>query len=105
MNARNGLSIKDANTIEIKATEKKEQTIGKERYISDKERLEFVAQKGAKGIDEIFKDKPTEMAAFLEKHKLSKDYASYKEVEKHTPALGKLLNKLSENKYLPRWIK
>ena len=37
-------------------------------------------QKGAKGIDEIFKDKPTEMAAFLEKHKLSKDYASYKEV-------------------------
>ena len=82
LNARNGLSIKDANTIEIKATEKKEQTIGKERYISDKERLEFVAQKGAKGIDEIFKDKPTEMAAFLEKHKLSKDYASYKEVEK-----------------------
>lgn len=105
LNARNGLSIKDANTIEIKATEKKEQTIGKERYISDKERLEFVAQKGAKGIDEIFKDKPTEMAAFLEKHKLSKDYASYKEVEKHIPALGKLLNKLSENKYLPRWIK
>ena len=44
-----------------------------ERHISDKERLEFVAQKGAKGIDEIFKDKPTEMAAFLEKHKLSKD--------------------------------
>lgn len=82
LNAKNGLSIKDANTIEIKATEKKEQTIGKERYISDKERLEFVAQKGAKGIDEIFKDKPTEMAAFLEKHKLSKDYASYKEVEK-----------------------
>ena len=32
LNARNGLSIKDANTIEIKATEKKEQTIGKERY-------------------------------------------------------------------------
>ena len=82
LNARNGLSIKDANTIEIKATENKEQTIGKERHISDKERLEFVAQKGAKGIDEIFKDKPTEMAAFLEKHKLSKDYASYKEVEK-----------------------
>ena len=54
----------------------------RDRYISDKERLEFVAQKGAKGIDEIFKDKPTEMAAFLEKHKLSKDYASYKEVEK-----------------------
>ena len=44
LNARNGLSIKDANTIEIKATEKKEQTIGKERYISDKERLEFVAR-------------------------------------------------------------
>ena len=55
-------------------------TIGKERHISDKERLEFVAQKGAKGIDEIFKDKPTEMAAFLEKHILSKDYASYKEL-------------------------
>ena len=82
MNAKNGLSIKDANAIEIKATEKKEQTLGKEKHISDKERLEFVAQKGAKGIDEIFKDKPTEMAAFLEKYKLSKDYASYKEVEK-----------------------
>ena len=82
LNAKNGLSIKDANAIEIKATEKKEQTLGKEKHISDKERLEFVAQKGAKGIDEIFKDKPTEMAAFLEKYKLSKDYASYKEVEK-----------------------
>ncbi len=64
MNARNGLSIKDANTIEIKATEKKEQTIGKERYISDKERLEFVAQKGAKGIDEILKINPPKWLPF-----------------------------------------
>lgn len=82
LNAKNGLSIKDANNIEITTAPGKEQTIGKEKTVSDKERLEFVAQKGAKGIDEIFKEKPSEMNAFLEKYKLSKDYASYKEVEK-----------------------
>lgn len=64
LNARNGLSIKDANTIEIKATEKKEQTIGKERYISDKERLEFVAQKELKGLMKFLKINPPKWLPF-----------------------------------------
>lgn len=66
LNARNGLSIKDANTIEIKATEKKEQTIGKERYISDKERLEFVAQKELKGLMKFLKINPPKWLPFRE---------------------------------------
>lgn len=86
LNATNGLSIKDANTKDIRVeqarTEKNSQPLSTERTVSDKERLEFVAQKGAKGIDEIFKEKPTEKEAFLNKHNLSKEYASYKEVEK-----------------------
>lgn len=74
LNAKNGLSIKEANNIDIKRETK--------QIVTDKERLEFVAKQGAKGIDKIFDKKPSEMDSFLEKYNLKKDYASYKEIEK-----------------------
>ncbi len=74
LNEKNGLSYRDANAINISKENK---------VITDRERLELVAQKGAKGIDEIFKEKPNELNAFLEKNNLSKEYSSYKEIQKN----------------------
>lgn len=99
LNSKNGISVKDANGIDISlknestpGTEKKQdasqnisgnqENAPTEKFVSDKERLEFIAQKGGKGIDEVFQEKPTEREAFLEKHNLAKDYITYKEVEK-----------------------
>ena len=101
LNSKNGISIKDANGIDISLkneatpaeTERKQnvsqntsenpQSVPAEKFVSDKERLEFIAQKGGKGIDEVFQEKPTEREVFLEKHNLAKEYVTYKEVEKN----------------------
>lgn len=92
LNSKNGLSIQDANKLDIKEqqsiknnpiTPMNEQIINPEKLVSDKERLEFIAQKGGKGIDDIFKEKVTERELFLEKYNLSKDYTTYKDIEKN----------------------
>lgn len=99
LNSKNGISVRDAYGIDmnlknepnLSETEKEQnisqhksesqQSVPAEKFISDKERLEFIAQKGGKGIDEVFQETPTEREAFLEKHNLAKDYVIYKEVE------------------------
>lgn len=92
LNSKNGLSIQDANKIDIKeqnsikndsVSPMNEQMRNPEKLVSDKERLEFIAQKGGRGIDDIFKEKSTEREAFLDKYNLSKDYITYKDVEKN----------------------
>lgn len=80
LNEKNGFSYRPNQKIqETNTTE----TVREEKKITDRERLELIANKGAKGIDEIFKEKPSELNAFLEKHNLSKEYSTYKEVEKN----------------------
>lgn len=80
LNEKNGFSYRpDPKIQEASTTE----TIMKEKKITDRDRLELIANKGAKGIDEIFKEKTSELNAFLEKHNLSKEYSTYKEVEKN----------------------
>lgn len=84
LNEKNGIAYRDERVLKEETTEKKEETTEKKEIpITERDRLEYISKNGAKGIDDIFKENPSEMTAFLEKHNLSKDYTSYKEVEKN----------------------
>lgn len=49
--------------------------------ITDEDRLKLIESKGAKGIDEAFKENESEKVKFLKKYNLSYSYSEYKEVD------------------------
>lgn len=84
LNAKNGIAVVDTNGIEVAQQTAQKATqvnINPENIISNKDRLEYTAQRGIKGIDDIFRNDPSGKESFLKEHKLDTQYNSYKELD------------------------